>query len=114
MSNWSGAVKVEDFTGTLALNGSAFYSFRVPVRGTVSFILQSLKEGGVDSSTLVLVGFGVPRGTGCIASTPAGVSAKPSPQGATVLDPGIYCVQISDNGNLTAPATFALAIISPL
>jgi len=112
--NWTGAVKVEDFQGTLDLNGSAFYSFRVPARGTVSFVLQSLREGGVDSSALVLVGFGVPRGTGCTVTTPAGVTAKPTPQGATVLDPGIYCVQISDSGNLTAPATFAMVIISPL
>jgi len=48
----NGASTVETFQGNLAVGGSAFYSFTVPVSGTISVTLLTLREAGVDSAAL--------------------------------------------------------------
>lgn len=103
----------EQFTGTLAPSGSAFYSFSVPVAGTVSLTLISMTGAGVPGDALFPVGIGTPAGTGCSAGIGAAVSPGGSPQYTTNKARGVYCAQIFDNARLTAPATFVLNITHP-
>lgn len=103
----------ETFTGTLPVGGSRFYSFTVPQTGLTSVTLLSLKQGGVETGTLVLLGLGAPRGTECLLidglQTAAGVTA----QVALTPEPGVYCTRIADAGNLTGPADFSINIVRP-
>ena len=106
-------ITVESFTGTLGLLGSSFYSFTVPVAGNVSLLLHQLTESGSASTAIIGIGLGVPRGIDCTVSSPAAGAAGATPQLTTSVPAGVYCVRISDLGNLTAPATFAVNIIRP-
>ena len=106
-------IVVESFTGTVGLLGSAFYSFTVPVTGNVSLLLHQLSEAGAASTAIMGVGFGVPRGTDCTVTSTGAGAASGTPQLTTSAAAGVYCVRITDLGNLTAPATFAINIIRP-
>jgi hypothetical protein len=109
----TGAVVIESFVGTLAVGGSAFYSFTVPHQGTVTLTLLSLTIGGAPSDLTVSLGLGVPSGTACrtTAATPA--AAGIAPQSSNPVTPSVYCVNVSDSGSLTAAADFAVNITRP-
>ena len=107
------ALVVETFTGALAQNGSAFYSFNVPQFGQALVTLITLREDGADSTALMSIGVGNPVGTGCNVLTGTVAAAGASPQVTTNLNPGIYCARIGDVGNLTAAATFVINIAHP-
>jgi hypothetical protein len=111
--NSGGAPIVESFTGTLAQNGSTFYSFNVPQTGQVLLTLITLREAGADSTALVSLGIGNPVGTGCNVLTGSVIAAGASPQVSTTQNPGIYCARLGDLGNLTGPATFHVNIARP-
>ena len=102
----------ETFFGTLAVRGSAFYSFQVVVEGTVGITFAGLMTGtnGAALSTPVELGVGIPAGTGCPTTATTTASTALSPQLSTSMTPGIYCVKITDPGNLTAAASFAIRI----
>ena len=106
-------IVVESFTGTIGLLGSSFYSFTVPTNGNVSLLLHSLSEAGAASTAIMGLGLGVPRGTDCTVTNPAATGPGATAQLTTSVPPGVYCVRITDLGNLTAPATFAINIIRP-
>jgi hypothetical protein len=107
------AVTVENFTGSLPVKGTAFYSFSVTERGTTYLSLLSLKEGGVDSTVKVTIGLGTPRGTTCATSSVLSVSADGSLSLTGTTERGVHCAIIFDPGNLTVPATFSLNIVHP-
>lgn len=107
------AVTVENFTGSLAVKGAAFYSFSVTERGTTYLSLLSLKEGGADSTAKVTIGLGTPRGTTCATSSVLSVSADGSLSLTGTTERGVHCAIIFDPGNLTLPATFSLNIVHP-
>ena len=104
---------VENFTGTLAMKGAAFYSFSVAASGTTYLSLISLKEGGVDSTAKVTLGLGTPRGTSCTTSSVLSVQADGSLSLTGTTDRGVHCAIIFDPGNLTQAATFSLNIVHP-
>jgi hypothetical protein len=104
---------VETFTGTLPVGGSRFYSFTVPQTGMTSVTLLSLKENGADSSAIVLLGLGAPRGTECLLIDGTQVNTGVTAQVTLSPEPGIYCARISDAGNLAAPADFSINIVRP-
>ena len=106
-------IVVESFTGTIGLLGSAFYSFTVPVTGNVSLLLHQLSEAGAASTAIMGLGLGVPRGTDCTVTSPAATGPGATAQVTSSVPAGVYCVRITDLGNLTAPATFAINIIRP-
>jgi hypothetical protein len=106
-------VTVETFSGTLPVGGSRFYSFTVPQPGMTTATLLSLKQDGVDSTALVLIGLGAPRGTECLLLDGRQVAADVVPQVSLTPDPGIYCARISDAGNLTGPVDFSINIVHP-
>lgn len=105
----------EVFVGSLAVNDANFYSFTVSSTGTTSVMLASVTSGvpGPAADLAVGVGIGVPAGIGCPVTVTTAVNIGPAltAQIATTLSPGIYCVNISDIGNLRAPVNFAIRII---
>jgi hypothetical protein len=104
---------VETFSGTLPVGGSRFYSFTVPQTGSTTATLLSLKQDGVDSTAIVLIGLGAPRGTECLLIDGRQVSVDVVAQVSLSPDPGIYCARISDAGNLTGPVEFSINIVRP-
>ena len=109
----NGAVIIESFVGTLAVGGSAFFSFTVPEPGTVTLTLLSLTVAGAPSDLTVNLGLGQPVGTTCRTTTSAPVTAGIAPQSSTPVVASVYCVNIADNGTLTAAADFAVNISRP-
>jgi hypothetical protein len=110
----SGTV-TEVFAGTLSVGGSSFYSFTVSSTGTASVTLASITTGvpGPAANIAVNMGLGVPAGIGCPVTTSVTVGPALTAQIAQILDPGIYCVNIADVGNLTAAVNFAIRILHP-
>jgi hypothetical protein len=106
----------ETFVGTLPVTGAKFYSFSIAVYGTVNATLVDIGGNGIPPTVEVNLGIGTPSGTTCNATTsPVQVSGD---AGVTTVvtaaeQPGVYCVLISDAGNLFAPANFAVTIAHP-
>jgi hypothetical protein len=109
----NGAVAIESFVGSLAVGGSAFYSFTVPQQGSVTLTLLSLTVGGTPSDLSVSIGLGTPSGTVCRTTTAAPATAGITPQVNTPVVPSVYCVNVADSGSLTAAANFAVNITRP-
>lgn len=106
---------VESFAGTLAAGGSTFYSFNVPVTGPVSFTLLQYRNqsNGEDTDKVANMGIGVPAGTTCIVASAVTTKAGNSPQFSQTVSPSIYCVRITDPGQLEGAATFLINIAHP-
>jgi hypothetical protein len=100
----------ETFSGTLAQQSSNVYTFTVLQAGAVSITLTSL---GSVSTVAVGVGLGTPSGTTSCTLTSANPTATPgsTPQITVTENPGNYCVEIYDVGNLTGAATFSISIV---
>jgi hypothetical protein len=104
----------EQFTGTLRVNGSAFYSFEVTTYGTVNVTLHNVGGvTGVPESVWVGLGIGVPEGTDCSTTTSLNTQAGLGPQVTSTLQAGTYCARIYDVGNLAAPTPFSALIVHP-
>ena len=107
----------ETFTGTLPVGGSAFYSFSIATAGTVTATLTSIGGDGVPSSVMVNLGIGTLSAFTCSASSTSvqmsGTAQVPA-EVSSAEQPGVFCVVISDLGNLFAPATFTVTIDHPL
>lgn len=102
------------FTGTLGVNGAAFYSFEVTQYGTVNLTLQNVGGvTGVPESVWVGLGIGVPDATDCSTTTSANTQAGGGPHVSSVLSAGTYCARIYDVGNLAAPTPFNVLIAHP-
>jgi hypothetical protein len=106
---------IETFSGTLATGGTAFYSFNVPVTGEVSFTLLQYRgvESGTDTDKVANLGIGIPAGTTCVVASAVTTKAGNSPQFAQVVTPSIYCVRITDPGQLEGAASFIINIAHP-
>ena len=107
----------ETFAGILPVGGSKFYSFSTAVAGTVTATLTNIGGDGVPSSVMVNLGIGTLSGFTCSANATA-VQVTGTAQVAALVSnteqPGVYCVVISDLGNLFGPATFTVTIDHPL
>jgi hypothetical protein len=106
---------VETFGGSIPVGGTAFYSFNVPVEGPVSFTLLQYRNAadGADTDKVASIGIGVPAGTTCIVASAVTTKAGNSPQFSQTVPPSIYCVRITDPGQLENPATFLINIAHP-
>jgi hypothetical protein len=103
------------FSGSLAAQGSRFYSFQLLRAGIVDFTLVSV-TGDVRGSTLATVlglGSGRPNGTDCELTTSTSAAPGLTSQFSVALAPGTYCVKIFDIGNLTTTVNFAVRIVHP-
>ena len=100
------------FTGTLAPRGTVFYSFTVPQASGVFLTLASLTptSGRIASPDRVVLGLGVPRGTGCAVSTTITTSADLAAQLREWRSAGVHCASLADPGVLTADVSFAVRI----
>ena len=87
--------------------------------GTVSFTLTSALEtlpgGMVIPGVLMGIAIGAPSGSTCTLS--AGVAPNPIQVSATGLsasiNPGSYCIQISDDTIQQGPVNYTLLIVTP-
>ena len=101
----------ENFTGSLAVQGSSFYSFTVAATETVSLSLASLTANGIGASaSVVRLGLGVPIGTDCVVNNSVDTAAGLTTQLTSSVTPDVYCAKISDIGNLAGPANFTIRI----
>lgn len=101
----------ETFQGTLAVQGSTFFSFVVGNPDPVSVTLASLtKSNGSAVTTSVKLGFGVPAGETCASTTSLTTASGLQAQVLQVASPGTYCVIISDGGAVTETLNFAIKI----
>jgi hypothetical protein len=107
----------ETFSGTLPVGGSAFYSISLATAGTVTATLTDIGGNEVPPSVMVNLGIGTLSQFNCSA-TPTEVQVSGTAQVPTSVSaseqPGVFCVLISDIGNLFAPATFTVTINHPL
>ncbi len=103
----------ETFSGTLVVGGYSFYSFVVAQNGTVNVTLASVSGTDVAPTVTLGVAIGTPSGTGCGGGSVTNTSAGTDPQVTGTYSTGRYCVNITDIGNLAAPATFIVTIAHP-
>jgi hypothetical protein len=109
------ANSLETFSGILAPGGSIFYSFAASTAGTANVTLASLTSSSTPaaSTTAVGLGLGNPVGTGCTLLTTMNVKPALTAQLTSPVAVDVYCVQIQDVGNLTAPLDFTIRISHP-
>jgi hypothetical protein len=107
----------EIFTGTLPVGGSEFYSFSTAVAGNVTATLTNIGGDEVPSSVMVNLGIGTLSGFSCSATSTSvqvtGTAQVPALVTASE-QPGVFCVVISDIGNLFTPASFTVTVDHPL
>ena len=103
----------ETFEETVPVGGSTFYSFTVPLNGTVEIRLASVGGAGVPATVWLGVGIGAPSGTDCTTTTVVNTAAGETPQITGTYSPGVYCAKVADIGNLLSPARFTVLIGHP-
>jgi hypothetical protein len=105
----------EVFEGTLAVQGSSFYSFTVATSGQVSITLASLvaAQPGPAVNNVLGLGVGTPLGTDCSLTNSVMASPGLTAQLVNSLTAATYCVRIYDLGSLSAPVNFAVRIVHP-
>ena len=103
----------EDFNGTVPVNGSAFYSFTVTQYGTVNISLTGVSGQYVPSTVTLGLALGKPDAETCAPTTSISTPAGAGPQITGAYDPGVYCVKVSDVGNLFSAANVAVTIAYP-
>ena len=108
------ATDPQTFSGALAVRGQRFYSFTVPSTRTVTIRLEQLQDGaGIASPATVVLGLGVPSGTGCAMAREVAAAASDAPQIEESLTAGVYCAQLADPGSLTDAVSFSVRIEFP-
>src|SRR6478609_2656996 len=85
----------EDFTATVPVSGSAFYSFTVTQYGTVNVSMTGISGQYVPSTVTMGLGLGKPEAEGCTPTTSLTSTAGAGPQLTGTYDAGVYCVKIS-------------------
>jgi len=107
------ASTTEVWSGTLAVGASKFYSFSVPLEGTVSVQMKTLTQGGAATSESITIGLGGPRGTDCSVSGSVIASGSDAVLLSGTQAAGVYCIRIWDNAQLTKAAAFSVNINHP-
>jgi len=108
------ATDPQTFSGTLIVRGQRFYSFTVPSTRTVRVTLEQLQnEAGTPSAATLVLGIGVPSGTGCAMLREVVAGASDAPHIDESLTAGIYCAQLTDPGTLTEAVVFSVRIEFP-
>ena len=103
----------EEFIDTVPVTGAVFYSFTVTQYGTVNVSLTSVSGQFVPSTVTLGLGLGKPDAETCAPSTNITTQSGAGPQLTGTYDAGVYCVKVSDVGNLFSPARFAVTIAYP-
>ena len=103
----------EDWTDTVPVGGARFYSFTVTQYGTVNVSLTSVSGQYVPSTVTLGLGLGTPDAETCPATTSVSTQSGAGPQLTGTYEPGVYCVRVSDVGNLFGAAQFSLTVAYP-
>jgi len=103
----------EDFTANVPVSGSAFYSFTVTEYGTVNISMTAVSGQYVPPTVTMGLALGKPEAEGCTPTTSITSTAGAGPQITGAYDPGVYCVKVSDVGNLFSTANVAVTIAYP-
>jgi hypothetical protein len=103
----------EEFSSTVLVGGSKFYSFTTSTYGTINLTLTSVGGNFVPSTVMLGLGIGQPSGTDCVTTTTVNTAAGSSAQVTGAYSAGVYCAKVSDIGNLYAPASFNVTIAYP-
>jgi hypothetical protein len=101
------------WTGSLTLGASRYYSFTVPLTGTVSVQLTSLTQNGAASSEELTIGIGGPRATDCTVAGSVVAKASDALLLTGEQTPGVYCIRVWDNAQLSTTAAFSININHP-
>ncbi len=107
------ATVTESFVGVLPVGGASFYSFSLTQYSTVNLTLNSVSGAGVPSTVMLGLGIGAPSGTTCTTSTTTNTASGTAVQVTGAYEAGVYCANVSDIGNLFAPANFDVTIAHP-
>jgi hypothetical protein len=100
----------EEFDGTLGVGATVFYPFTVSQAGSVTATLVSISGAVVPSTVQVRLGLGTPDGAGGCTTTTMSLVSTASPLLSATENPGSFCVNITDVGNLAGTAAFAVTI----
>ena len=105
----------EVYAGTLSPRGSTFYSFQVSSSANANITLASLTNPATGRAldAILTLGLGVPAAEDCSVSSSTLAAPGLAPQLTTSVSPGIYCVRLSDPGNLAVPVSFGVRIHHP-
>ena len=103
----------DTFSGTLTSGSSSVYAFTVSQDGAVSVTLASVTGAGVPSTVHLHLGLGTFADATCNPTTSVDAQAGSTPQITSTYASGLYCVQLSDTGNLANPATFTITVTHP-
>jgi hypothetical protein len=103
----------EQFVGRVAVSGSVFYSFTVTQYGTVNITLTDVSGQFVPPTVTLGLGIGIPSGEGCSTSSTVNTKSGTTAQITGAYNPGVYCAQVFDVGNLFAPANVVVTITYP-
>ena len=69
----------EDFSSTVLVGGSKFYSFTTSTYGTINLTLTSVGGNFVPSTVMVGLGIGQPSGTECVTTTSVNTASANRP-----------------------------------
>jgi hypothetical protein len=103
-------IYAEDFTASVPVNGSAFYSFTVTQYGTVNISMTGVSGQYVPLTVTMGLALGKPEAEGCTPTTSITSTAGAGPQLTGTYEAGVYCVKVSDVGNLFSAANVAMTI----
>ena len=103
----------EDWTDTVQVGGTKFYSFTVTQYGTVNISLNGVSGQYVPSTVTLSLSLGTPDAETCTTSTTVNTQAGAGPQLTGVYNPGVYCVKVGDVGNLFSAAQFSVTVAYP-
>ena len=106
------AMTTETFSGTLGVGATIFYPFTVSQAGTVTATLASIGGSGVPSTVQIRLGIGTVVDELCTATVSSVVNAA-TPAVTASEQPGAYCANVTDVGNLFAAATFTVTLTHP-
>jgi hypothetical protein len=103
----------EEFSSTVPVGSSKFFSFTTSTYGTINLTLTSVSGNFVPSTVMLGLGIGQPSGTDCVTTTTVNTAAGSAVQVTGAYSAGVYCAKVSDIGNLFAPASFTVTIAYP-
>jgi hypothetical protein len=103
----------EQWEATVPVGGAAFYAFSVGVKGTVSVTLLSVGGQFVPGTVMLGVGIGTLSGTTCSIASSTTAQAGATAQVTGTYEPGLYCANVADIGNLFSNATISASVEHP-
>ncbi len=107
------STNVEQFVGSLDLMASVPYSFSVPETTNVEVTFASLTDVDANvSNAVIALSVGTPQAdASCLPTVTKNTAAALASQLQITLNPGAYCVNVADIGNLATPSVFAVRIV---